>query len=383
MPNPDAIVSSRIRFDPPLDRTPAELLEAEGGLTVELDGERRIALDPKDPRSAGFVEILDGLRELRKPVYLEVDPATSAITRLVIPEVTYVIGIGSTEPGVLEVQLDRSHAVHRLTLGEPDSADLERRLRDALERKRPLIVIEDDAHEIFDLRDFTPGPDDGPLPPFPEPKVPRFPWPKLVLDLWRLLHAIWWWPYWPWWWFSVVSMKHAQWLFDQMKATNCDPLTTPAPCIPFMFPDNGCWVRANEMCRLMGNMGEPTRKVWITRGPTKPLHAVTRNHQQCYVEWYWHVAPTILVRGPWIFQVRRMVIDPSLATGPLTELNWRLLMQDASATLQDTDATQYYYNSPTSSDPTYSTTIAELISFRLQLKSRSLQIGSPPYSNCP
>lgn len=380
MPNPDAIVARRIRFDPPLDGAPGELLEAEGGLTVELDGERRIALDPKDPRSVGFVEILDGLRELRRPVYLELDPTTSAITRLAIPLVGHVIGIGATEPGVLQIELDTSHAVHRLPLGGPDSADLEARVREALDRRRPIILVDDDAHRILDLRDFTPGPDDGPLPPFPEPKLPpRWPWP--FDRIWKWLHIIWWWPYWPWWWLYFVSLKHAQWLFDTMKATNCDPSTAPAPCIPFMYPDNGCWARANEMCRLMANMGEASRKVWITRSPAKPLHAATRNHPQCYIEWYWHVAPTILVRGPWFFLLRRMVIDPSLATGPLTESSWRLLMQDAAATLVDTDASQYSYGGGT--DPTYSQTNIDLQTHRLLLKARSLQIGPPPYANCP
>jgi hypothetical protein len=380
MPNPDAIVARTIRFDPPLDRTPAEQLAADGGLTVELDGERRVPLDPRDPRSVGFVEILDGLRELRRPVYLDVDPVSGAITRLVIPLVGHVVRVDSSEPGFLGIELTGSQAVHRLRLGTPDAPDLERRIRDALDRKRPLIVIEDDSHLIFDLRDYTPGPDDGPLPPFPAP-IPELFWPLQLIRRWLLI--IWWWPYWPWWWFWVVSMTHARWVFDQMKATNCAPLTASAPCIPFMYPDNGCWARANEMCRLMAVMGEPSRKVWITRSPAKPLHASTRNHPQCFIEWYWHVAPTILVRGPWFFQLRRMVIDPSLATGPITKDQWRLTMQDAAASLQDTDAAQYSYMSPGSTDPTYAQTNADLQTHRLLLKARSLQIGPPPYANCP
>ena len=69
-------------------------------------------------------------------------------------------------------------------------------LSGALGRGRP-------AHEIFDLRDFTPGPDDGPLPPFPEPRLPRFPIPLLDI-IWRFIHKIWWWPYWPWWWCRLL-----------------------------------------------------------------------------------------------------------------------------------------------------------------------------------
>ena len=43
MPNPNALVSNVIRLDPPLDRSPAEMLRAEGGLSVELEGGRRVA----------------------------------------------------------------------------------------------------------------------------------------------------------------------------------------------------------------------------------------------------------------------------------------------------------------------------------------------------
>jgi hypothetical protein len=79
MPNPNAIVSTTIRLQPPLDRPAAERLRDEGGLSVELEGERRVRLDPHDSRSAGFAQVLDGLSRQRLPVYVEVDPATSAI----------------------------------------------------------------------------------------------------------------------------------------------------------------------------------------------------------------------------------------------------------------------------------------------------------------
>jgi hypothetical protein len=380
MPNENALISSRIQFDPPFEGDPAEALRREGGLSVILADDRRVSLDPTDERSVGFVEILDGLRQLRRPVYLELDPGTNAIARLEVPLVGHVIGLSSTTAGVLDVQLDTSHAVHRLRLDGPDAGDIEATLRQALDTKSLILLVDDVGGDILDLRGFTPGPDDGPLPPFPEPKLPKFPVP--ILDvIWRILRKLWFWPYWPWWWFWTVSMKRAQGIFDAMRATNCDPLTAAAPCIPFMFPDNGCWARANEMCRLMSAMGEASRKVWITRG-VKSLHADTRNHTQCYIEWYWHVAPTIAVRGPWFWQIRRMVIDPSLTTGPVTESGWKAIMQDSTATLEDTDASQYGYGGGT--DPTYSQTNYDLQVHRLLLKARSLQPGGPPpYAHCP
>ena len=85
MPNPNAVVSREIRFVPPLDRPAAEMLRVERGLTVELEGERRVRLDGDHPLSVGFVQVLDGLSRQRLPVYMEIDPATSAITRFAFP----------------------------------------------------------------------------------------------------------------------------------------------------------------------------------------------------------------------------------------------------------------------------------------------------------
>jgi len=293
MPKPNSIVSSVIRFVPPLDRSPAEMLRTETGLGVELDNGRIVRLDPQNPRSIGFIQILDGLSKQRLPVYLEIDSDSLTITHLLIPLVVRVIGITPVNEG-LAVELEPSQALHILRLGETDSAELESQLRAALQSGRPVILTEDDAHNIIDVRAFTPDPDRR-LPPFPEPKPkippPRLPWP--IRWIWRLLYWIWYLPWWPWWWFRCISLERAQQVFDAMKATSCDPLTVPAPCIPFLYPDDGCWARAHEMCRLMINMGLSPRKVWIDHSPGNWLRVNTRNNPACYVQWGWHVAPTL------------------------------------------------------------------------------------------
>lgn len=383
MPNPNAIVSTAVRLDPPLERAPEEMLRAEGGMSVELESGRRVRLDPADRRSAGFAVVLDGLGKARRPVYLEIDPATEAITRLLIPHVGRVTGITPGQGG-LSVELEPSQARHVLPAGGPDSADLGRQLRDALDAGRPVILTEDDAHNIIDVRAITPGPDGPPLPPFPpipEPKLPppRHPWP--LRWIWWLLHWLWWWIRFPWWWFRCPSMTRAQQVFNAMAATSCDPLTVPAPCIPFLYPDDGCWARAHEMCRLMFNMGLSPRKVWIDHSTGHWLHVDTKNNPQCYVEWSWHVAPTLCVRGPKWFQTQRMVIDPSLFTTPVTEATWKSKQQDPNATLTDTDASRYGHLGGT--DPIYAQTNSDLALYRLQLLNRANQFGAPPYANCP
>lgn len=179
MPNPNAIVSSTIRLEPPLDRAPEEILRAEASISVELEGERRVRLDPADSRSAGFAKVLDGLSKQGLPVYVEIDPATQAVTQLLIPHVARVVSISPSE-GTLDIELEPSHARHHLRLGEADSAEMERELRDALQSGRLLIVTEDDAHHIIDIRPFTPPPKGPPhpFPPFPRPRPglpPRYP----------------------------------------------------------------------------------------------------------------------------------------------------------------------------------------------------------------
>jgi hypothetical protein len=360
------------------------MLRTERGLSVELDGGRRVRLDPAEPRSAGYAQILDGLSKQGLPVYLEIDPATDAITRILIPHVARVIGVSPAERGRLDVELDASHARHVLRLGDTGAPDLERQLREARKSGKPVILIEDDAHNIIDVRAFTPAPE-GPPPPFPPIPIPRpyplprYPWP--LSWIWWLLRRLWWWIKWPWWWFRCLSMTKAQQIFNAMAATSCNPLTIPAPCIPFLYPDDGCWARAHEMCRLMINMGLSPRKLWIDHSPGYWLHVNTKNNPQCYVEWGWHVAPTLCVRGPRWFRTRRMVIDPSLFTTPVSEGTWKGVQGDPGATLTHTDASVFWHGGGT--DPTYSSSNAILAQYRLALQARSIQVGPPPYANCP
>ncbi len=93
MANPNAIVSPVVRFEPPLDRPATELLRTTQGLSVEFTEGRRVRLDPANSRSAGFAQVLEGARRLGTPVYLETDPATSVITRLLIPLVARVVAL--------------------------------------------------------------------------------------------------------------------------------------------------------------------------------------------------------------------------------------------------------------------------------------------------
>lgn len=372
MPNKNAVVALVLRIDPPLDR-PTD----ERGYTIELEGERRARIEPGEKNGGALARILDGIRQLHRPVYLELDPATSTITRLLIPHVSRVAGIKAIDTGVLGVELELSHARHLLRRSMDTAGDDEKLLREAIRTRTPVIVTETDAHEIIDVRPYTPVPGEE-LPHFPRPEFPaRVPW---SIDWFKYLWwRVWCWRCWPWWWFRCLSMKRAQQVFDAMSATSCDPLTVPAPCIPFLFPDDGCWGRASEMCRLMINMGLSPKKVWIQGS----LHVSTKNNPNCEVFWGWHVAPTLCVHGPKFFQCQQMVIDPSLFTTPVSQATWKGVQGDPGASLTPSAASIFYLWGNVT-DPGYVQTNQVLADYRLQLQNRSIgPSGPPPYANCP
>lgn len=369
MPKPNAIVGRVTELEP---REPSEARErAETKVTIE--GERQVRLDAEDKRSPGFARILAELQERQLPVYLEVEPETSALQRLLIPHVGRVREIGAGDQDIW-VEIENSHARHVLRRDSPYYEEVAPQLREALKQEQPVALTEDDTHGVIDVRPFTLPPEEGPPLPFPEPRLPE---PRPWLIHWLL--EIWRWPWWPWWWIvwwlSCLSPQRAQEVFDEMSGRTCEPLTVPAPCIPFLYPDDGCWGRAHEMCRLMIGEGLHPRKVWIQGNLDTP----TRNNPNCVVYWGWHVAPTLCVRDR--FPLRRaMVIDPSLFHTPVTKEEWKGVQGDPGATLTDSDASDFFWGA---TDPTYTQTNEVLAEYRLQLQARSLQVGPPPYANCP
>jgi hypothetical protein len=375
MPNPNAILSSRIRLDVSPERAAQELRGAEGGIAVELDEGRLARLDPADPKTPARARILEGLGRIGHPAYLELDPETATVTRLLIPHVARVVALREDQAGY-EFDLDLSHARHKLRRDHPDFAESLAALREALSSRAPVALSEDDDHNLVDIRFFKPGPDSGPI--LPEVDAPR---PRTIGIAERLGEALRW-PIWPWRWLRrrCISLVEAQRVFDAMAATTCDPLAVPPPCIPFLYPDDGCWGRAHEMCRLMIAMGYWPKKVWIQGN----LHTPTRNNPNCFVDWGWHVAPTLCVRQSCLIFVwsAQMVIDPSLFTGPVTQAAWKSVQGDPGATLTPSAASIFYLWGNVT-DPTYVQTNQVLATYRLQLQNRSLNVGPPPYANCP
>lgn len=356
MPHPHAIVDVVSRIDPPLQAPAATVLNATpGGLTIRFASGQTARLDPADPQSVAWAEILDDLRKLHAPVYVEVDPRTGAITRLLIPLTVTVSAVHPTAAGDVEAELEISHARHVVRPTNPDFKQIVAALQAAQRQGTPVIVTEtEDDHEIIDVRSAPPAVGPALAPTTGPPTV------NLALQ--------------------AVTPQRAQQLFDLVSLKSCHPVTVPPPCIPFRYPDDGCWARAHEMCRLILGDGEEPAKVWIYG----TLQVQTRNHPNCYVCWKWHVAPTLNVTEGGV--TRLYVLDPALFAEPVLEAIWKGVQGDPAATLAHTDATPFYRSSTgvIQTDPTYTQTNQALAYYRAKLKLRSTgSKGPPPYAKCP
>jgi hypothetical protein len=262
MPGPNAIVAHVARIEPPVDKAgAAELLRHNpDGVTVHFEGDQSARI-LQGHVAAGLLDVLEQLRALRTPAYVEVRPDTREITRLLIPLVSRVAKVDEDANEGVQVELEASHARHVL--------------------KRESL-------------------------------------------------------------------------------------------------DDGCWARAHEMCRLMIAAGASPKKVWIDGN----LHTPTKNNPNCFVNWGWHVAPTLCVRLRW-WRCEDMVIDPSLFTAPVSQAAWKGVQGDPNATLTPT-AWTVYWRSYMPTDPGFVDTNYRLAYYRAQLQLRSLQpAGPPPYAFCP
>ena len=180
---------------------------------------------------------------------------------------------------------------------------------------------------------------------------------------------------------AVVSAAQARQLFNLMNSKVCCPETAAAPCIPFVYPDDGCWGRAHEMYRLMGLQGVQADKIWIFGN----LRAATSNNPRCEVRWGWHVAPTLQVNvGGGVVQTQ--VIDPSLFPGPVPQATWAGVQGDPHPALIPSAGSVFWRNqsgSAVQTDPDFSRTNSVLETYRNQLRIRATSSdGPPPYLGC-
>ena len=352
--------SHRLSFDP----TPVDVIFASGETT---------SLDPNHPLSVGYAEILEDLRQANIPGYVELDPETQSISRLLIPIQAKVSALVKISGGDVAVGLEISHAHRILKKANSQFARLLRVLEEAKKTGATVLVTDTDDHEIIDVRLWETVETAHEIAAL---ELAADALSAGILELDELaeegaLAAV-----------SAsglapVSPQRLSQLFTWLASKSCNPRTVPPPCIPFLYPDDGCWGRAHEMTRLISSVGNVPGKVWNYGN----LRANTRNNPNCFVRWGWHVAPILAVTG-WR---EYAVVDPSMFAKPVKVSEWKKAQQDNASQIVYT-AWQVFYRSRSGQiqyDPTFSQTAQVLATYRAALKTRSLgPSGPPPYARC-
>ena len=132
---------------------------------------------------------------------------------------------------------------------------------------------------------------------------------------------------------KTLTEPEAKGWFDKFKARQD---------IPWNYPNDCCYNRAHVMAGQLQAAGVDVGKAWnYAPSADEPLRVNTPDDPKGYVEWGYHVAPTVPVRGA-DGNVHPMVLDPAIAPGPITPEQWQALQGQASSNLVLTNAAPYY-----------------------------------------
>ena len=114
--------------------------------------------------------------------------------------------------------------------------------------------------------------------------------------------------------------------------------------IPFHYPVDGCYARAQRMDEILLDAGYESERVFIvSRAATSSGPAGLRVQSEYgneapgetpSVSWWYHVAPIVRVQAA-DGTVERIVLDPSMTSGPLTIADWSSRMGHASSDFRE------------------------------------------------
>lgn len=94
------------------------------------------------------------------------------------------------------------------------------------------------------------------------------------------------------------------------------------------FPADGCYARTHLMVQRLLGQGLAPSKVWaFAASAADLLWTETLHHPSGRVQWGYHVAPVLIVRGP-DGTSREMVLDPLLFDRPVSLEEWRIALHD-------------------------------------------------------
>jgi hypothetical protein len=261
-------------------------------VTFKLDkGEAFLPLDPEDYSwMRNYVSLL---QQINRGTYVLVKKDEKLGADVIVNMWTTDQGTArmkALDGGGLAIRLSGSAARYELTPATPQFESLRERLLvlDGL----PLILALSDDGEILNGSPEVLGLD-----------VPRRRnvIPSCGIDPAKL----------PW-----IDPSRVQGLFDSLAPATCPLPEAKEDCVPYLFPDNGCWVRAHLICiHLREKHKVEAGKVWVFGN----LETATPHHKTGRVKWEMHVAPVVRVgNGPGDLRV----LDPSVFCGPASVASW-------------------------------------------------------------
>jgi hypothetical protein len=354
---------------------PASVKKPTVAGTVTFDNDVKASSDPTSTRSRAYLQLLSDLWRIHHPAYVELsdqdDAGVRTIVRVHVPLVVWVTGLASLEVGV-GVTLHVSCARHVLLKTNPRFAELFDILRNALGTSARVAVTEDPTdHRIIDVAPFD--------------ELPN-PAPEVVSDALTAAAVI-----------PSVAKSSAkkkkkkkrpltpQQLFTLVSKAACNPAKPGHSCIPFLFPRDGCWARAHEMCRLMIAVGAAPRKVWVSVSASSLMKVRTANDPACEVSWSFHVAP-LVGKGR-----ASRVIDPATCRRAVSLSVWLKRMHPSHPHRIETASSAYrphveanfgdHHNQFTRDDD-FSETAHDLGVFQSQLSAQTIANGPAPFAPC-
>jgi hypothetical protein len=133
------------------------------------------------------------------------------------------------------------------------------------------------------------------------------------------------------------------------------------PQIPFDYPVDCCYARAHEMGRIMESKSIKSQKYWLfdknwgspesqaSLAPKDksgdPVKFPDSSGERKPVKWVYHVAPIVKVKQE-DGSVTDMVMDPSIASEPVTTAKWRSIQGNPDGAYdQVTDSGAFFANS--------------------------------------
>lgn len=126
--------------------------------TVTLASGATAVLDLSDPQHRVWSEVLESLRASGEPAYLRVHSESRRVLSLLLPQKYLVVELRELPDGDLQLEFDRSHALHQLQRSHPQFDETRKLLEASRDKQKPLLVTCDlDGSTIVDVRRIETG----------------------------------------------------------------------------------------------------------------------------------------------------------------------------------------------------------------------------------